>query len=828
MARSLVSDSIRTRIVLLVLAIALPILAMLIWFFILDLRHTRAHADAKVKLLADNTAQILNDYLLERERVLLSLAARPMLRSMDANRCDPIISDYLALNPSYSTLVVLDLNAHPICSVSQYQPKADSLALSQFFSAALRQEVFSASAAIFERGSGRWISALAQPIRNQSGSKIGLLRLALDLQKLSDDVFRSVPNEALVTVTDQDRLILLRSQQASSFIGKPSATSAGLSVDMREGFVSIKGLDGINRRTAFVTLAGLNWRVSAGLPEHELLADFRRTLWRSLAVGIATLGVAIALAWRIGIAIIRPISELATTVNRISNGDRSARTKLAGSSEVAMVGREFNRMLDIFEQQAVALKSGEQNLAITLQSIGDAVIATDAAGQITRMNRTAERLTGWPLTEELGLPLSEVFQIIDAHTRLPGLPPVTRVMHSGATIEMPEDTVLLARDGREYHIADSAAPIRDRSEQIVGVVLVFSDITERHRIAAEKMLSVAQMEQAFDASPIGMALISLDGHFLRVNPELCQMLGWTVADLLHRSIQSIASPADLATDLQFMADMVEGKRPSFQLEKRYLHKDGHEVWAQLNVSLVREINRTPIHFVAQIQNISERKQTQDALQASLAEKVGLLHEVHHRVKNNLQVITSLLRLERARCTEAETQTVLNDIIGRVRAMSLLHESLYRSGIFASVDLRNYLKELCTQAFRALAPKNAVIHLELDLDSVKVSMDQASPCGLLVNELLSNSLKHGFPDGRNGLIRIRLQHLSGSQEILLQVSDNGVGLPADFDIKMNSSLGLQLVSDLTRQIKGRLEIGHSQENRQTALFSISFTADLPNS
>lgn len=199
------------------------------------------------------------------------------------------------------------------------------------------------------------------------------------------------------------------------------------------------------------------------------------------------------------------------------------------------------------------------------------------------------------------------------------------------------------------------------------------------------------------------------------------------------------------------------------------------------------------------------QQEAEALRASLREKEALLKEVHHRVKNNLQVITSLLRLEAGRSAEAATRVVLKSMQGRIQAMALLHETLYRSGTFASVDLGAYLKQLATQSFRALGAHPGSVQLDLELASVRVDMEQTIPCGLLVNELISNCLKHAFPSGRTGGIRVELKPIDGSRQLRLRVSDTGIGLPADFEAKRGNSLGLQLASDLAKQLGGRLDI-----------------------
>jgi PAS domain S-box-containing protein len=189
---------------------------------------------------------------------------------------------------------------------------------------------------------------------------------------------------------------------------------------------------------------------------------------------------------------------------------------------------------------------------------------------------------------------------------------------------------------------------------------------------------------------------------------------------------------------------------------------------------------------------------------SLNEREALLKEIHHRVKNNLQVITSLLRLEANRADTPEVRGVLVEMKNRVLSMALLHELLYRSDTLASVNLATYLSELGRQVFEVSA-LHAGIRLETALAPVQVDLDQAVPCGLLVNELLANALKHGFPDGRRGTVALTVSCDESTGTISLTVADDGVGLAPDFETRRQRSLGLQMVADLTRQLDGRLQI-----------------------
>jgi two-component sensor histidine kinase/PAS domain-containing protein len=275
-----------------------------------------------------------------------------------------------------------------------------------------------------------------------------------------------------------------------------------------------------------------------------------------------------------------------------------------------------------------------------------------------------------------------------------------------------------------------------------------------------------------------------------------------------------------------------------RIEVPLRRSDGSSVWAELVANVAagevgsrpgggaerRRVQR-PVLAMA-ITDISQRKIGQHKLQVALASQQALLKEVHHRVKNNLQVISSLLRLEAGRSSHAPTREVLADMQARIRSMALLHESVYRAGTFASLDLAAYLKQVATQAWRSLQAPGAGVDLRLELDAVQVGLDQATPCGLLLTELLSNALKHGFAAGGSGEVRVTLRREPGAAADLwcLRVSDTGVGLPADFDARQPLSLGLQLVDSLAQQMGGSLVVGPASETG--ASFAIRFAALQP--
>ncbi|MHB0956301.1 MAG: sensor histidine kinase [Pirellulaceae bacterium] len=615
------------------------------------------------------------------------------------------------------------------------------------------------------------------------------------------------------------------------------------------------------------------------------------------------------------------------------------------SGAAAGVGMVWQRQIAGFNRERAAaaetLREANENLDITLKSIGDAVIATDAEGRIARMNPVAEKLTGWSLPEAIGRPLPEVFRIINALTRETVVDPVAKVLKTGYIVGLANHTSLIAHDGTERQIADSAAPIRNVAGQTLGVVLVFRDVTQEYAAAERLRL----LERAINAAGEGICVTGPNhtgNPLVYVNHGFEQLTGYLAAEVLGQNMRflqgvdtdrgavdqmraAIESDQEITTELlnyrkdgapfwnqisvtpvkdaagkisHFVAvlhDLTDRKRMEQALQDSELQyrrlfeaaKDGilildaesgmvvdvnpfliamlgysHEqflgkrIWElglfqdvvanqanferlkqqeyiryedlplqtamgqQRDVEFISNIYQVDHRKVIQcnIRDITERKRAQQALRELLQEKESLLKEVHHRVKNNLQVISSLVRLQSAQVENPIVQAALRDMQNRIGSMAVLHETLYQSHNFARVDLGIYLRAICSQLYHSLVVDSERIQLHLDMASVHLDVHQAVPCGLVINELVSNCLKHAFPEGRAGDVWVEAQLLDGGPALRLRVADNGVGLPEGFEMQQLRSLGLQLVSDLVGQLHGRLEIGRGPG----AVFEVVFT------
>jgi two-component sensor histidine kinase len=200
-------------------------------------------------------------------------------------------------------------------------------------------------------------------------------------------------------------------------------------------------------------------------------------------------------------------------------------------------------------------------------------------------------------------------------------------------------------------------------------------------------------------------------------------------------------------------------------------------------------------------DITDRKLAEKSIVESLKEKEVLLKEVHHRVKNNLQVISSILNLQKAYLKDANSYQVFSELQNRVRSMSFIHESLYQSKDFSSLNFGNYIVNLCDNLKGSYQANEEQITLEVITDNIFLNLDVSIPCGLIVNELISNAFKYAFPEGRKGKISIKVQKTNNFVEII--VADDGVGIKPEIDVKNTESLGLQLVTSLVDQLGGEL-------------------------
>ena len=216
----------------------------------------------------------------------------------------------------------------------------------------------------------------------------------------------------------------------------------------------------------------------------------------------------------------------------------------------------------------------------------------------------------------------------------------------------------------------------------------------------------------------------------------------------------------------------------------------------------------------------KRREAEEFLKKSLAEKEILLREVHHRVKNNMQIISSILRMQSRNIDDPKLKDVLQESQNRIHSMALIHENLYNNKSLANINFASYIKSLTNNIARTYISHQANVIFDYQIDEAYLPMDIAIPCGLIINELISNSFKYAFRDKSKGIISIHFQNIK-DDEYKLTVSDNGVGIPAGLDITKTKSLGMKILHKLVQQIEGDLKSDFSNGTKFTIIFKTTY-------
>lgn len=599
------------------------------------------------------------------------------------------------------------------------------------------------------------------------------------------------------------------------------------------------------------------------------------------------------------------------------------------------------------EQEIAERKNTEKRLQETqkytrllIDSSLDMICASDKEGMITEFNAAAQSTFGYELKDVVGKPVSILYANPDERIRITNEELYGKGKYAG-------EVVNLKKNGEKFIAYLSASVLKDDEGKVVGAMGVSRDISELKEAEQQLKLSEEKYRAIYDQAYIGIARVGLkDGDFIEVNQRLCQMLGYSSKELCKMTTWQITHPDDLITNLPERKAFLNSGSNILSTEKRYIHKNGSVVYANLTITLVKDAEGKPQYFVSVYEDITERKKAEEQLYAqsaklnavfessshiiwtmdlkncltsfnsnfaefcrtlynveikaglnmlagemvsteeyntfwikryqnvlrgesqhfetklmskdgnlawweiflnpifdelgnvkelsgighdvtekktaeekirqSLQEKEVLLKEVHHRVKNNLQVISSILNLQSSYVKDASTLNILKESQNRIKSMAFIHESLYQTKDFSSINFSEYVINLSQNLIHSYSSVEHEIQLNLDIQNVFLNLDLAIPCGLIINEIVSNALKYAFnvPKEQDE-ITIRM-HLRG-EDLVLMIGDNGVGLPKHIDYRNTESLGLQLVVTLTDQLNGMIDLDTKKGTTYTIIF-----------
>jgi PAS domain S-box-containing protein len=456
-----------------------------------------------------------------------------------------------------------------------------------------------------------------------------------------------------------------------------------------------------------------------------------------------------------------------------------------------------------------ARKRLEARFRRVVEAAPNAIVMINASGRIEMVNAQAEHLFGYDRAEMLGKPVEmlvpERFRRHHPDLRKSFFgDPRARAMGAG------RDLFGVRKDGSEFPVEIGLNPIEtDEGPMVLSAIV---DISARKRQEERFRLVV-------EAAPNAMVMINGAGRIEMVNAQAEQMFGYKRQEMLGQTVEVLV-PA------RFRGHH-PGLRGSFFSDPRArsmgagrdlfaLRKDGSEFPVEIGLNPIETEEGSMV--LSAIVDISDRKQKEERIQLALKEKDMLLGEVHHRVKNNLQVVHSLLDLQSSRVSDRSVLDMLRDSQNRIRSMGLIHQTLYQSKDFAQVDFSHFLDSLVPTLVASYGVNPDRIRLSIEAAQLLLPINAAIPCGLVVNELMSNALKHAFPGDRTGEIAVKL-FADPEGKAVLSVSDNGIGIPEGVDMMTSDTLGLQLIALLTDQLGGAISMRRSDPTEFVLTFSI---------
>ncbi|MGD1702344.1 PAS domain-containing protein [Dapis sp. BLCC M229] len=345
----------------------------------------------------------------------------------------------------------------------------------------------------------------------------------------------------------------------------------------------------------------------------------------------------------------------------------------------------------------------------------------------------------------------------------------------------------------------------------INLLKIISEIFVSALEYQEAELALRESEQRFrmmaDSAPVLIWMSGNDSLFSYLNQTWLNFTGRSLQQEIGNGWQQGIHPEDVEHYLETYQANFHTHQP-FTIEYRLRRADGKYSWV-FDTGVPRfNLNNSFTGYIGSCIDISDRKQAEAQIQNSLQEKDVLLKEIHHRVKNNLHIISNLLDLQSDYIEDEKVLDLFADSQNRIQTMALIHEQLYQSKDLGQIDFSEYIHTLIDNLFCSYSNRESIINPIINVEPISLNLETAIPCGLLINELVTNSLKYAFPNGENGELGIEL-HQDEQEKIYLTIRDNGIGIPADFDWQNSSSLGLKLVRILSKQLKAEIEFDGTQ-------------------
>jgi PAS domain S-box-containing protein len=473
-------------------------------------------------------------------------------------------------------------------------------------------------------------------------------------------------------------------------------------------------------------------------------------------------------------------------------------TKIIYNDTECMIGT----VIDVSETKKVMkeLKESEEKFRIIAETASDGILTIDENGEVIFLNKAIEKMFGYTEFDLKGRNVNILIAGNNINSYLrpsQGKPNLIRDLKD-------ESLTGIDKKGNRFPIEISFGNYVTKGKKLfTGIV---RDISERKKAEDEIKKQRQFLRTIIDTDPNLIFAKDSEGRFTLVNKAVAEAYGTTVQDLIGKKDSDFnPNQNEIEHFTNKDREVLEKKEPVFIPEETVAHiRKNKSLWYQtIKIPLMIEDN---IHVLGISTDITERKIAEEQIKKSLKEKELLLQEIHHRVKNNLQIIVSLLKLQSRYIHDKRDLDIINKSRARVETMSLIHEKLYRSSDLSNINLYVYIKDLTCNLIKAYGINQSEVTINVKIDEIHIGIDTAIPCGLIINELVSNSLKHAFRIHQQGVIDI--EYSRKDEKIIMNYADNGMGLAADIDIQSGNTLGMQLINTLVKQLDGSMEFDSS--------------------
>lgn len=428
---------------------------------------------------------------------------------------------------------------------------------------------------------------------------------------------------------------------------------------------------------------------------------------------------------------------------------------------------------------------------------------------ITKWSHRAEEILGWTKEETLGKKPSDfiLFSQLDYDTLQNELRELYIHNKPRSTFELR----VYHKSGKIIHTVWHNSVMLDSNGKWISVLSQVQDVTDQKQTEEQLKLLTTAVESADN----GIVITDIEGKIIWVNPAFTRLTGYRFDEVQGenpRIMKSGMQDQNYYTNL--WRTIKAGQVWNGVLINR--RKDGTTYIEEETITPVYSDNHVITHFIAIKRDVTDRENKEEHIRKSLQEKETLLAEIHHRVKNNLAIISSLLELQAFNAPNEHTEQILHDSQLRIKTIALIHEKLYHFEQLSEIEFGHYISDLVDTISGTVFTDKKKINTSLDLESVQLNIKQAIPAALILNELITNTFKHAFKNGRTGRVKIKL-FMTPEEKVVIKVHDNGIGLPEHFDITQSQSMGMTIIQRLCRQLNANINI----ETDAGTCFTVSF-------